>query len=103
MKYSFISVLLLSAILSTSPGCKAQKEITNSSDINTVINVKEVERIERVLAADDMRGSCPRLKQATKAEAGDCERCHSCLGECGAAPLPYPFTSEFPATHLRAR
>lgn len=56
MKYSFISVLLLSAILSTSPGCKAQKEITNSSDINTVINVKEVERIERVLAADDMRG-----------------------------------------------
>ncbi len=58
MKYSFVSVISLCSIslFLLSSNCSAQKGTTGSNDINTIINLKEVERIERVLAADDMRG-----------------------------------------------
>ncbi len=57
MKHSFVAGLLfISLPLLFLSNCTAQKETTGKSDINTIINLKEVERIEKVLAADEMRG-----------------------------------------------
>lgn len=58
MKYYLASALsvFVSSIFLFSTNCVAQKGTSENNFINTVINFKEVDRIERVLAADDMRG-----------------------------------------------
>jgi Zn-dependent M28 family amino/carboxypeptidase len=58
MKKLFVNVALLSIaaflLLTT---CKTTEKIQIvSGDVAAIINVKEVERVERILAADDMRG-----------------------------------------------
>lgn len=58
MKYSFIPAFLSVSlsILLLSSNCTAQKGTTGKNGIDAIINQQEVERIERVLAADEMRG-----------------------------------------------
>lgn len=57
MKYSFVSALFLStSLFILSSSCVAQNGAAGSNNINAVINVAEVERIEKVLAGDEMRG-----------------------------------------------
>lgn len=56
MKYSFVSsIVIFSTAVLLSVSCSAQKG-SSSKEIETVINAKEVDRIERTLSSDDMRG-----------------------------------------------
>ena len=54
--------------------------------------------------ANDGRGLCPRLKRATASmQMRHGQGAILAQRKYRGTPLPYPFTSEFPATHLRAR
>ena len=75
MKYSFISALFIStSLFILSSSCVAQTGAAGSNNINAVINVAEVERIEKVLASDEMRGRktfSPEIDKAADFIAGE--------------------------------
>jgi hypothetical protein len=75
MKYSFVSALFLStSLFFLSSSCVAQNGAAGSNNINAVINVAEVERIEKVLASDEMRGRktfSPEIDMAADFIAGE--------------------------------
>lgn len=75
MKYSFVSALFLStSLFFLSSSCVAQNVAAGGNTINTVINVAEVERIEKVLAGDEMRGRktfSPEIDKAADFIAGE--------------------------------
>lgn len=75
MKNSFVSALFLStSLFFLSSSCVAQNGAAGGNNINTVINVAEVERIEKVLAGDEMRGRktfSPEIDKAADFIAGE--------------------------------
>ena len=69
MKKIIISGLLVAATFFLFPACGNTQQVKTSGELDAIINVKEVERIERVLAADEMRGRkvfSPELDKAAE-------------------------------------
>jgi len=57
MKYSFVSsIVTFSTAVFFSASCSAQNGNASRAILDKIINAKEVDRIERTLSADDMRG-----------------------------------------------